>query len=45
MIYQNLKMATNDELMRLLWDAEENQDGRLYKRVKEEIQRRIKYDY
>jgi hypothetical protein len=42
---QNLKLATNDELIHLLWDAEENQDGILYKRVKEEIQRRIKYDY
>lgn len=42
---QNLKLATNDELIHLLWDAEETQDGRLYKRVKEEIQRRIKYDY
>lgn len=41
----NLKMATNDELMRLIWQAEETQDGKLYKRVKEEIKRRIKYDY
>ncbi len=41
----NIKMATPDELLHLLWDAEELQDGRLYKRVKEEIQRRIKYDY
>lgn len=41
----NLKLATNDELVHLLWDAKETQDGRLYKRIKEEIQRRIKYDY
>lgn len=41
----NIKMATNDELIHLLWDAEEEQNGRLYKRVKEEIQNRIKYDY
>ena len=41
----NIKMATNDELMRLFWQAEEGQDGRLYRKVKEEIQRRIKYDY
>lgn len=41
----NLKLATNDELMHLLWDAEETQDGRLYKKVKEEIRNRIKYDY
>lgn len=41
----NLKLATNDEIMRLLWDAEERQDGRLYKKLKEEIRNRIKYDY
>ena len=41
----NLQMATNDELMRLIWQAEEEHDGNLYKRVKEEIKRRIKYDY
>lgn len=41
----NLKLATNDELMRMLWECEETHDGRLYKRLQDEIKRRIKYDY
>lgn len=41
----NLKMATNDEIMRLFWDTEEEQDGRMYRRLVNEMNRRIKYDY
>lgn len=42
---KNLKLATNDEIMRLFWECEENQDGRQYNRLKDEIKRRVKYDY
>lgn len=40
----NLKMATNDEILHLWWDAEERQDIRLLTQLKEETKRRIKYD-
>ena len=41
----NLKLATNDEIMRMFWECEETHDGKLYKRLKDEINRRIREDY
>ena len=41
----NLKLATNDEIMRLLWECEETHDKRLKDKLTAEINRRIKYDY
>lgn len=40
----NLKILTWKELIDLLYDARENQDGRLIKRIQNEINRRHKYD-
>ena len=42
---QNFKLLTPDELLHLAWQAEDEQDGRLNKKVMAEIRRRIKYDY
>lgn len=41
----NLKMATNNEIMNLFWQVEEERDGRMYRRLVAEMNRRIKYDY
>lgn len=41
----NIELATPDELLQLVRQAEEEQDGKLYKQVMAEIRRRIKYDY
>ena len=42
---KNLEIATNDELLHYLWELEEVHDERMLKKVKNEINRRIKYDY
>lgn len=41
----NLEMATENELLQLFWLSEEEQDGKLHKRLVEEVNRRITYDY
>lgn len=43
--YSNLELMTNNELDNLYREAQERQDGQFIKKIKQEWNRRVIYDY